>query len=237
MQQSDFNTGNYSTSFIAEKYPEGYDSYKLDVENKDELYAIAAFANYQYMLRAASISNQLKGFNRTIDNKWNVIDGEKSVDVNIAFNNFNKNYEIYVGKKYFNLKSNWRIGHPLLSAIIDNKLLYFGIMRDGPKFTINHKGCLVKILVLSDRHSELNKIMIPRKNEDKSNLLLSPMPGLLTSIFVKENQVVEENQPLAIIEAMKMENIINSVKKTKIKKINCREGDSLEVDQIILEFE
>ena len=63
------------------------------------------------------------------------------------------------------------------------------------------------------------------------------MPGLLTSIFVKENQVVEENQPLAIIEAMKMENIINSVKKTKIKKINCREGDSLEVDQIILEFE
>ena len=63
------------------------------------------------------------------------------------------------------------------------------------------------------------------------------MPGLLVSLLVKENQIVEENQPLAVIEAMKMENIIKSEKKTKIKKIKCNEGDSLEVDQIILEFE
>ena len=63
------------------------------------------------------------------------------------------------------------------------------------------------------------------------------MPGLLVSLLVDENQEVEENQPLAIIEAMKMENIIKSTKKTKVKKINCKEGDSLEVDQIILEFE
>ena len=79
--------------------------------------------------------------------------------------------------------------------------------------------------------------MIPRKKEDLSKLLLAPMPGLLVSILVKQNQNVDENQPLAIIEAMKMENIIRSEKKTKIKKINCNEGDSLEVDQIILEFE
>ena len=79
--------------------------------------------------------------------------------------------------------------------------------------------------------------MIPRKIEDKSNYLLSPMPGLLTSILVKEGENVEENQPLAIIEAMKMENIIRSEKKTKIKKINCKNGDSLEVDQVILEFQ
>ena len=63
------------------------------------------------------------------------------------------------------------------------------------------------------------------------------MPGLLVSLLVKEKQVVDENQPLAIIEAMKMENIIRSEKKAKIKKINCSEGDSLEVEQIILEFE
>ena len=79
--------------------------------------------------------------------------------------------------------------------------------------------------------------MIPRKKEDLSKLLLAPMPGLLVSLLVNEHQEVEENQPLAIIEAMKMENIIKSTKTTKVKKINCKEGDSLEVDQIILEFE
>ena len=79
--------------------------------------------------------------------------------------------------------------------------------------------------------------MIPRKKEDKSKFLMAPMPGLLVSILVKENQIVEENQPLAIIEAMKMENIIKAEKKTKVKKVNCKEGDSLEVDQIILEFD
>ena len=79
--------------------------------------------------------------------------------------------------------------------------------------------------------------MIPRLEEDNSKYLMAPMPGLLVSILVKENEEIEENQPLAVVEAMKMENIIKSEKKTKVKKINCKEGDSLEVDQIILEFE
>ena len=78
--------------------------------------------------------------------------------------------------------------------------------------------------------------MIPRQKEDKSKLLLAPMPGLLVSLLVKEKQVVDENEPLAV-EAMKMENIIKSEKKVTIKKINCKEGDSLEVDQVILEFD
>jgi propionyl-CoA carboxylase alpha chain len=168
---------------------------------------------------------------------WQVIDDGKIINSKISFNNFNKSYDIYIGKKYLNLKSNWNIGHPLFSAIIDNNLSYFSIKRDGPKFLINHNGSSSELLVFSKRHAELNEIMIPRKKEDLSRLLLAPMPGLLVSLLVKEKQVVDENQPLAIIEAMKMENIIRSEKKTKIKKINCSEGDSLEVDQIILEFE
>ena len=237
LQKQNFYDGNYSTSFISENYPNGYDSYKENVLNKNQLYAVATFINYKYLLRAASISNQLKGFNKTVDNKWCVIDNNKTYNASISFNNFNKSYDIYVNKKYFSLKSNWNIGYPLFSAIIDNNLSYYSFKRNGPKFTINHKGALHDILVLSERHSELNKIMIPRKKEDKSKFLMAPMPGLLVSILIKENQVIEENQPLAIIEAMKMENIIKSEKKTKIKKVNCREGDSLEVDQIIMEFE
>ena len=162
-----------------------------------------------------------------------VIDG-KNIEVKINYNNFNNNYDVYLLNKHFSIKSNWKIGFPLFSAIIDNKLHYFAINRDGPKFKINHKGGIVDLIVLSNRHSELNKIMIPEK--DKSKLLLAPMPGLLVSVLVKEKQTVDENEPLAVIEAMKMENIIKS-EKVKIKKINCNEGDSLEVDQVILEFD
>ncbi len=237
LQKNEFLNGNFSTAFISENFPNGFDSKSAEIEDKSELFAVVTFANFQYMMRAASISNQLKGFNKTIENKWRIFCKDKTIATTIAFNNFNNNYDIYIGKKYINLKSNWKIGHPLLSAIIDNKLLYFRIQRDGPNFIINHKGSQLEIKILTNRHAELNKLMIPRKKEDKSNLLLSPMPGLLSSLLVKVGQSVEENQPLAIIEAMKMENIIKAEKKAKIKLIKSKEGDSLDVDQIILEFE
>ena len=237
LQNENFEKSNYSTSFISENYKEGYDSFNSTLTDKQKIYAVAVFVNYKYLLRAASISNQLKGFNKTVGMNWQVIDKGKIINSKISFNNFNKSYDIYIGKKYLNLKSNWNIGHPLFSAIIDNNLSYFSIKRNGPKFLINHNGSSSELLVFSKRHAELNEIMIPRKKEDLSKLLLAPMPGLLVSLLVKEKQIVDENQPLAIIEAMKMENIIRSEKKTKIKKINCSEGDSLEVDQIILEFE
>ena len=124
------------------------------------------------MCRAASISNQLKGFHRRINSKWNVISKFTSIETTITFNNFNKSYDIYVDKKYFNLKSNWKIGHPLVSVIIENKLLYFTLQRNGPTLKLNHKGFEVELKVLTDRHAELNKLMIPRKVEDKSNYLL-----------------------------------------------------------------
>ena len=237
LQNENFEKSNYSTAFIKENYKEGYNSFNVDLQDKQKIHAVAVFVNYKYLLRAASISNQLKGFNKTVGMNWQVIDDGKIINSKISFNNFNKSYDIYIGKKYLNLKSNWNIGHPLFSAIIDNNLSYFSIKRNGPKFLINHNGSSSELLVFSKRHAELNEIMIPRKKEDLSRLLLAPMPGLLVSLLVKEKQVVDENQPLAIIEAMKMENIIRSEKKTKIKKINCSEGDSLEVDQIILEFE
>ncbi len=237
LQNKEFQNGMFSTSFISENYPDGYNSRNISIKQKEILYCVATFINFKYLIRAASISNQLKGYNRTVGNIWNVIDKNKQIDVKINYNNFNDNYDIYLLDKHFSIKSNWKIGYPLFSAIVDNKLHYFSIMRSGPKITINHKGSILELFVLSKRQSELNKIMKPPKKEDKSKYLLAPMPGLLVSIMVNEGDVVEEGQGLAVIEAMKMENIIKSEKKVKVKKVNCKEGDSLEVDQVILEFE
>ena len=142
LQNKNFHSGLYSTAFISEEYPDGYNSYDVEIENKEILYCVATFINFQYLLRAASISNQLKGFNKTVGNFWRVIDGTENVEVKINFNNFNNNYDVYLLKKHFSIKSNWKIGFPLFSAIIDNKLHYFAIKRDGPKFSINHKGAI-----------------------------------------------------------------------------------------------
>ena len=237
LQNNEFKSGNFSTSFIADNYPTGYDSSNVSIKEKEILYCVAAFINYKYLARAASISNQLKGFNKTVGNFWSVTDKKKNVNVKINYNNFNDNYDLYLLDRHFSVKSNWKIGYPIFSAIIDNKLHYFTINRNGPRIIINYKGTVIELLVFSPRHSELNKVMIPRKKEDKSKFLLAPMPGLLVSIMVKEGDNIEENQPLAVIEAMKMENIIKAEKKSKVKKVSCKEGDSLEVDQIILEFE
>ncbi len=236
LQNKKFQQGTFSTSFISENYPKGYNSYNIDIKEKEILYCVATFINFKYLMRAASIANQLKGFNKTVGNIWNVTDKSKQVEVKINYNNFNNNYDLYLLDKHISIKSNWKIGYPLFSAIVDNKLHYFSIRRNGPRISINHKGCMLELMVLSQRHSELNKIMKPRKKEDKSKFLMAPMPGLLVSILVKENDSVEEGQALAVIEAMKMENIIKSEKKSVIKKVNCKEGDSLEVDQVILEF-
>ena len=236
-QHKDFKSGNFTTKFIEENYINGFDSRKSKIINFDEMMAVATFVHFKYMMRASSISNQVKGFTRRIGSKWNVIVNDKTVITEINYNNYNQNFDIFVNKKYIKFKSDWKIGFPLLSALIDNNVLYFEINREGPRYSISHKSSIIDVNVLSDRHAELNAIMVPRKKPDTSKFLLSPMPGLLSSIFVKKGQKVQEGESLVIIEAMKMENIIKAEKDVVIKEIFCKEKDSLLVDQSIIEFE
>ena len=236
-QNENFINGKFSTDFIGKNYAEGYNSEEAETHYFDEICAIVTFVHYKYMQRAASISNQVKGFNRMIGSVWNVITSQKKIRTKISFNAYNKNYDLYVKNKYFKVKSDWKIGFPLLSALIDNKVLYFEVSRDGPRYTITHKSTKMTMIVLSNEHTALNSLMIPRKKKDTSNFLLSPMPGLLTTILVKKGQKIQEDEPLVIIEAMKMENIIKAEKDLVVKKIFAKEGDSLDVDQSIIEFE
>ena len=236
LQNVDFRNGEFSTNFIATNYNDGFDAEKSLTSNFDEICAIATFVHYKYMKRAASISNQVKGFNRMIGSEWNVITRKKKTKSKITFNNYNKNYDVFINNKYFNIKSDWKIGFPLLSALIDNKVLYFEVSRNGPRYSITHKSSKLDMFVLSNEHSELNSLMIPRRKVDTSNFLLSPMPGLLTSILVKKDQKVQEGESLVVIEAMKMENIIKAEKDLVVKEIFAKEGDSLLVDQSIIEF-
>ena len=237
IQNNSFKKADFSTNFISEFYPDGYDSENKDNKLTDEVILIATFIHYKYLLRAASISNQVKGFQRLIPNDWNVITEDEKYITKITYNSYNKNYDIILNKKYFKIKSDWQIGFPLVAALIENKLLYFEISRNGPYYSVSHHGNKYNFIVLSNRHSELNALMLKRKEKDTSKFLMSPMPGLLVSVMVKEGQKVQAGESLAIVEAMKMENILKAEKDATIKEIFSKVGDSLIVDQNIIEFE
>ena len=235
-QTKSFRSGNFSTNFISENFPDGYDSENCKDRLVDEIILIATFIHYKYLLRAASISNQVRGFQRLVPNNWNVITDEENHKTKISYNSYNNNYDIILDQKYFKIKSDWRIGFPLVAALIENKLLYFEVDRNGPYYNISHHGTRYSLMVLSDRHTELNSLMLKREKQDTSKFLMSPMPGLLVSINVKVGQKVQIGEALAIVEAMKMENVLIAEKDGVIKEIFSKVGDSLVVDQKIIEF-
>jgi len=118
---------------------------------------------------------------------------------------------------------------------IPNKI-DFKIKYTNPLIELNYRGVKLNALVIPKHISRLSKYMKPIKLVDKSNLLMCPMPGKLLKVMVKEDDIVEEGQSLCVIEAMKMENTLVAQKKCKIKDIKFYEGDTLSVDQIIMEF-
>jgi propionyl-CoA carboxylase alpha chain len=134
--------------------------------------------------------------------------------------------------------TDWQPGEPLLHARVEQHVTTVQIERlPGAAFRLMHRGILRHAQVLSPRAAELLALMPEKKAADTSRLLLSPMPGLLASIVVEEGQEVKAGEPLAIVEAMKMENVLRAERDGRVARIRANPGDSLAVDQVILEFD
>ena len=130
-----------------------------------------------------------------------------------------------------------RAAAPLLTADIGGETVTFQIDREGVGYRLRHGGAEAVVKVLSRRASELNALMPEKVPPDLSKFLLSPMPGLLVSVAVEPGQQVRAGEELAVVEAMKMENILHAVADATVKEICAEPGDGLAVDQVILEFE
>ena len=134
--------------------------------------------------------------------------------------------------------TDWQPGQPLLHARVEQHVTTVQIERlPGAAFRLMHRGVVRRAQVLSPRAAELLALMPEKKAPDTSRLLLSPMPGLLSSIVVEQGQEVKAGEPLAIVEAMKMENVLRAERDGRVARIRANPGDSLAVDQVILEFE
>ncbi len=230
MQHPRFRSGEITTGFIAEEYPEGFHGAPASPELLRALAAIAAFAATAEADRARRVDGQLgKRLQPPAD--WQVNIGAANHDVSISPDG------ITVDGDDLDIELEYTPGDRIVDAMLDDAPLAVRILRTRAGFKLTTRGASHIARVLPAHVAPLSAHMIEKIPPDLSRFLLSPMPGLLTALHVGAGDKVEAGQPLAVIEAMKMENILRAGKTGTVKSISAVKGDSLSVDQVILELD
>ncbi|MCK4939825.1 MAG: acetyl/propionyl-CoA carboxylase subunit alpha, partial [Rhodospirillaceae bacterium] len=208
-----FAKGNLSTNFITDEYPDGFSSANVAHANPAHLVAVAACLHMAYQTRAVQISGRVPGRERSVAGEWVVhINGAKvpvvisSIDGGWNVEITKKSKGIPVGK--FEVTTKWNLGEPLFVSDISGTPAILQIERLQVGYRISHSGTELEALVLSPLASGFFDLMPEKRIADTSNLLMSPMPGLLLSVAVSAGQEVKAGEELAVIEAMKMENVL-----------------------------
>ncbi|QPQ54932.1 acetyl/propionyl/methylcrotonyl-CoA carboxylase subunit alpha [Allosphingosinicella flava] len=230
MQHPRFREGRLTTGFIAEEYPEGFQGAPASAELRRSLAALGAMVATAEAVRARHIDGQL-GAPLDPPSVWVArIDGE---DFEVAV----LDGDVTVSGAAFHVEVDYTPGQRRVDALIDGKPLTVQIERKGSSWLFTTRGAKHKVRVLDPRTAALAAHMIEKTPPDLSKYLLCPMPGLLTQLHVAEGDKVEAGQALAVVEAMKMENILRAEKAGTVKKVEAKAGDSLAVDAVIVEFE
>lgn len=230
MQHERFREGNITTNFIAEEYPDGFQGAPASDDLLRNLAAIAAFAATAHADRARRIDNQL-GQRLQPPSEWEVKIGDSVQQVSVSEDG------ILVDDQDVDLSVAYTPGDSLILASIGEEPLSVKISKTANGFALNTHGATHKARVLPAHIAQHAVHMIEKIPPDLSKYLLCPMPGLLVALHVKEGDKVEEGQPLAVVEAMKMENILRAEKNAVVKSVEAAQGDSLAVDAVILELE
>ena len=248
LQHPRFVSGDFTTGFIAEEYPDGFKKDSVQPADPNRLAALAAFMRYRYLEHIQMIDGQLAGHEMTIGKKFVVVTGsrvgsnEEIKEIPLRVDVKDGVYAVYIeevdGVSPYNIVSNWRPGQLCLRAIINGAhKITVQVERKGIKLALVLDGAHYECMVLSPLGAELQRRMLVKVPPDTSKLVMSPMPGLLTNISVKVGEVVTAGQKLAAIEAMKMENTLLAAQEGVVAEICANVGESLAVDQLIIRFE
>ncbi|HEX8381148.1 MAG TPA: acetyl/propionyl/methylcrotonyl-CoA carboxylase subunit alpha [Allosphingosinicella sp.] len=235
MQHPRFREGRLTTGFIAEEYPEGFAGAPADDRLIEDLAAVAALLGMETDARACSVSGQLGAPVPPPEERVVRIGGRS---FGIRFDGFEGGLLAYLdGGEGRELIGRWEPGQRLFKGMIDGRSRIVQVARRGRQWRLTTRGASHLVEVLPAHVAELSRFMIEKIPPDLSRYLLCPMPGLLTALNVGEGDSVEAGQPLAVVEAMKMENILRAEKAGRVKAVSAKPGDSLAVDAVILEFE
>jgi propionyl-CoA carboxylase alpha chain len=234
-----FVAGDFNTGFIAQEYPGGFSAADVPHEDPDFLVALAACAYRRYRQRAAGVAGQMPGHEVVIGTDFVVVvKGEggrhRHVPVNVVHDA--GAVTVTTGERRYDIAKDWTFGGIRATGTCNGRPFTAQIERDGVWYRVAHSGRRIDAMVMPARAAELLRVMPFKPPPDMSKFLLSPMPGLLVDVAVQPGQAVQAGQRLAVIEAMKMENILTAAQDGTVAELLAARGESLTVDQPILRF-
>ncbi len=236
MDHPKFVSGDITTAFIAEEYPDGFDGAELDDATLRRIAASCAAMHRVAEIRRTRISGRMDNHERKIGDDWNVALQGQSHDVRITARRGGATVTFADGGAV-EVVSGWTPGNQLARLDVDGVPLVLKVGKISGGFRIRCRGADLKVHVRTPRQAELAARMPEKQPPDTSKMLLCPMPGLVVKMNVEVGDEVQDGQALCTIEAMKMENILRAERQGIVSVVNAGPGDSLAVDEIIMEFE
>ena len=241
----DFVSGHFNTGFIAENFGKGFHAEDVPHPDADFLIALAAFVRRKSRERAASLSGQLPGYDVKVGQTYSVITLDAHgqhvfTQVEVDDAGGKGTAVIKVNDKNYAIESHSRLNDIAIEGTVNGQPFVAQVERGSVKnplvLQIQHHGRRIEALVISPRMADLYRLMPYKPPADMSRFILSPMPGLLVEVAVTAGQKVQAGERVAVIEAMKMENVLFAAQDGIVKSIEATKGDSLSVDQVIVEF-
>jgi len=234
MGHTRFKSGNITTAFIDEEYPDGFEGVNPSDDILDVLSVTALIITRMKMQR---ISARDSTFDNPVPREDNLVTRIARKNTNVTISDVKDGYKISFEKKSFEASIKYELGGTLAELSINGNQHAVKVTPVIGGYLLRLRGVEQVVKVMNSRIAELSDLMPDKLPADTSKFLLCPMPGLMVSIMVSEGDIIEEGQSLAMVEAMKMENVLRAEKPGKVSKISVAEGDSLAVDEIIMEFE
>jgi propionyl-CoA carboxylase alpha chain len=240
MQHPRWISGKISTGFIKEEYPDGFKPRAAEGAERQVLASVAAVIDHQQNSRRRKITHQMSGTAVSFAKTRVVKIGDDCLKMEVA--GADHSYAVtMLGEdghrgETISIVSGWTPGEPVWHGKVNNRDAAIMVRPRLNGLTLSYRGITVPVHVFTVREAELAALMPEKVAADMSKFLLCPMPGLVKAINVAEGADVKAGDPLAVVEAMKMENILKAEIDGKVKKINAKPGDSLAVDAVILEF-
>ena len=239
MRHPRWREGRLSTAFIAEEYPDGFSPIEPDAGQRGVMAAIALAVELVRRDRLDHLNGRLRPHSGAMKPDWVVRIGDQWTNISISEGMASVPLELDVtidGGKRLTISSDWRPGEPVWNGRVGDRDVSAQVRPVGNGTRIAWQGMSVTAKAMLPRTAELDRLMPEKLPPDTSKLLLCPMPGLVVSIAVAEGQEVKAGETLAVVEAMKMENVLRAERDLIVSAIKARQGDSLAVDAVIMEF-
>lgn len=236
MQHERWRSGNISTGFIKEEYPDGFSPVVASGETARRIAAVAAAIDHVMNARKREITGQIRTQRAvTFQEQRTIVLQNQHFDVTMSSGVDHFTVDFHDGTS-LRLTSDWVPGDLVWAGRIEGAEIAVQVRQIFNGINLNHAGVSVNVQVYTRREAELARLMPEKVPADTSKALLCPMPGLMKALFVQQGQEVKAGEQLCMVEAMKMENVLTAERDATVAKINAAVGDSLAVDAVIMEF-